>query len=708
MQVEVGAKYMPGPCGLRVGGSGVRAGSTTTEGTADLIVDGDASPGIRPIRIHSVQGGSSPRAFVVGDFPEMLEDAAAYRQPISPRITINGRLYPKGDFDEYELQLAAGQQIVCAVAMRSLGSPGDTLLRLVDSTGRTVATGNNWRGPDPLLVWRCRTAGRFVLQIYDFKLAGGDDYVYRLTVTDGPYLDYAFPAGVQRGAATDVLLHGWNLPDSTLQYGIETNVASYETQLAGSANRLKLQVGDLPERLEREPNDLVESPQFVDGAAVINGRFQKPNDVDLFRVTAKKGDRLVIRVESERLGFRADVVLRVLKPDGQLIRETDDVSPSRDPTYTFAAPADGDYLLSLTERAGRGGPRFVYRLHVRPPQPDVRLTVKTAEFAVVPGATLTVPVRVTPLDGFASEIELVATDLPAGVTVAPVRHIPKKAGDVTLEFKAAADAQFTSGEFKIIARSTVEDAAKKTVAVARLAASGVIPRDDVMLWLAVSPKVPFDLSTVASIQEAPRLAAFPFPVSVTRDDGFRAPIRLVGVDKDRRGTVEPLEGLIPADADSGSIPLVIQSQAVEGTTHRCRVMGVADVTGPDGQVHSVFQIAKGSMAMGCQPNLLNLTSSQSRIRLKPGGQFTLRLVIERRVPCGDVTVSLLPAPGISGITADPVVIDTTQAESSMRIDVAADATLPAEFSVILQAESSRSGLPVYALTTVRLEVTLRQ
>lgn len=112
--------------------------------------------------------------------------------------------------------------------------------------------------------------------------------------------------------------------------------------------------------------------------------------------------------------------------------------------------------------------------------------------------------------------------------------------------------------------------------------------------------------------------------------------------------------------------------------------------------------------MGCQPNLLNLTSSQSRIRLKPGGQFTLRLVIERRVPCGDVTVSLLPAPGISGITADPVVIDTTQAESSMRIDVAADATLPAEFSVTLQAESSRSGLPVYALTTVRLEVTLRQ
>lgn len=700
--VVIGGKYMPGPCGIHVGGAGVHCETQSTTGNVTLTVDEDAASGPRAIRIHSVQGASAPRAFIVGVLPELLEDSSSGRQSISPRVTINGRLHPKGDIDEYGLTLSAGQQIVCSVAMRSLGSPGDSLLRLIDAHGRVLVTSSEHRKRDPLLVWSCPEAGQFVLQILNFNLAGGEDHVYRLTVTDGPFLDYAFPPGIQQGVTSEVTLHGWNLPGESLKHTVESSERRYTTQIHDSANQVTLPVGHIKETQEREPNDVVDAPQVVDGAVVINGRFQTPGDVDVFRFPAQKGERLVVRVESERLGFPADAVLQVLKSDGQLIRETDDVRPSRDPQYLFTAPADGEYMLSVRERAGRGGPRFVYRLHLGPQKPSLRLTVKAGEFAIVPGETLTIPVRVEPVDGFDQEVELAATDLPEGVTVEPVKHVAKKAGNVSLKLEALPDAGFTSGPFRIIARSTAAESQPVELTAARLTTSGALPPDSVSLWLAVSPRVPFTLSTTTSIQEAPRLAGFPFPVTITRDEGFQSAIRLVGVDPDRRGTVVPLTGQIAADSDTGSIPLIIQSEAIEGTTHRCRVMGVAEIAGRDGKLHSVFHVAKGSMAMGCQPNLLSLTTTPDRIRFVPGQSATVTVTVDRHVPCGDVMVALMPGASIHGVTMQPVRIGRDIMQSTLTLEIPDGADLPPEFQIPLQASASRDGLPVYARSAIRL------
>lgn len=719
VDIIVGGKYMPGPCGVWVGDAGVRAASLTTEGTIALTIDPQAEAGSRPVRIHSVQGGSSPRSFVIGELPEVMETADADRQAVSAAdgITINGRLHPKGDIDQYDITLTTGQQVVCVMAMRSLGSPGDTVLRLIDSQGRVVTSSDgqrlsrtlcagespNRQGLDPFLAWTCPEAGNFTLQVYAFNFAGGADYVYRLTVTGGPYLDYAFPAGAQSGVESPIQLHGWNLPGNSLKHTVSAAGVSYIARLSGGANRLAIPLSDAPEILEHEPNDSSEAPQKIVAPCVVNGRFQEPRDADVFELEATKGDRLLIRIESHSLGFPADAVLQISNAEGKLVREIDDVAPWRDPEFLFAVAADGIYRLSLRERAGRGGPRFVYRLHIQPPRPSVRLTVKTSEFAVVPGETLTIPVRVTPLHGFAQELQLVASNLPAGVSVEAVTHTPAKAGDVNLEFKAAADAGFASGSFQIIARSTAGEESDEPVAVARLAANASATTPPVPHWLAVGPKVPFALSTTSAIQESPRLAAKAFPVKVTRDEGFRAPIRLVGVDPDRRGTVVAMEGQIAAESNTGGIPLIIQSGAVEGTTQRCRVMGVVDVTGPDGKQYPVFHIAKGSMGMGCQPNLLTLTASPTRIQWRPGQTTSVTLTIERRVACDGVTVSLLPHTGNMRVTAEPVMIAAGESQAEMQLAIESETPLPAEFTLRLQAETARAGLPIYAQTEVRIQ-----
>ncbi|MFT7640825.1 MAG: hypothetical protein ACI9G1_002569, partial [Pirellulaceae bacterium] len=395
---------------------------------------------------------------------------------------------------------------------------------------------------------------------------------------------------------------------------------------------------------------------------------------------------LGMKVSSADLGFPTDLVLEVSNAEGKLIKEIDDIGTSRDPSCVFTAAADGDYLMTLKERALRGGPLFIYRLSIGPLEPALKLTVKSSEFAVVPGGTLSLPLRVDPLDGFAAEIELSAIGLPAGVSMKPVLHTPKKAGDVVLEIQVAAVAQFISSSFRIEARIAATPTSEPIAAL-----------DD--LWLAVGPKVPFELSTVSAIQEAPRLAAHPFPVQVKRDEGFTGPIRLVGVDPDVRGTVIPLEGSIAAGQDAGTIPLIVQALAIEGTTHRCRVMGVIDLPGPDGKMYPVFHLPNGSMAMGCQPNHLTLTADPPRVRLHAGEATRISLRVARRVEMEDIAIELKGLL-IEGVEGQPISLVAGESTGMFELRIKAGVELPPAFSVTFRAASSRNGLPIYAETSV--------
>lgn len=685
VQVQVGGKYMPAPCGIWIGGEGVRSEKETTAGTMTLVVDSDATRGPRPVRIHSIQGGSGPRPFIVGELPEVIESTDD-GQTVALQTTVNGRLNPKGDIDQFRLSLHAGQQIVCSAAVKSIGSPSDTILRMLDSKGRVLETADDHASRDPLLVFRCPADGTYTLQIYDFNLAGGPDHVYRLTITDGPFLSYAFPPGIRQGVEADVTLFGWNLEDGeSMKYKVTADGLHGEVRIPGCANQLTLAQGSVPELVE----SISSESQRIPVPVTINGRLESAGDADTFRFTATKGQKLALKAISAGLGFPADLVMEIADAERKLIREIDDIGGSRDPSYLFAAPADGDYLVTLKERALRGGPRFIYRLSIGPPEPTVRLTVKSSEFAVNTAETLSLPVRVEPLDGFSDEIQLSASGLPAGVSMKLVSHTPKKAGDVMLEIQTDAAAGFVSNSFRIEARLASEPTREPIAELGDL-------------WLAVGPKVPFELSTVSAIQEAPRLTAFLFPVQVKRDDGFTGPIRLVGVDPDRRGTVVPMEGIIATGQAAGSIPLIIQSAAIEGTTHRCRVMGVVDLPGPNGKTHSVFHVAKGSMGMGCQPNYLTLTVEPPRIRLRAGESTRIAFRVSRRVEMKEITISLkapLPSKGIAG---KPISLGPGETTGTFELHIQAGTVLPPLVTVPFRAQSSRDGLPVYAETSATL------
>lgn len=629
VEVQLTAEFLPGPCPVIVTGPGIALDRTVSADRFVVSIAADAEVGAREVRVTSPQGGSAPFPFLVGDLPEIVRTDSRTPLELKLPVTVNSRLGSAGSVDEYSLTLAAGQQVVCAAVARALKSPFEASLRLLDAQQQVLATSFDHPSADALLVFRAPTAGRYTLQVYDFQMLGGPQHIYRLTVTDGPWLDHAFPAGLQKGVEAAVTLFGWNLPSPdgrTLPHRVPPQTAGvYELILPGGANRLKFPVNEQIEVLEVEPNPLPTQPQAIALPATVNGRLNQPGDVDVYSITAAKGDRWVIEVDSANLNFPTDLILTVGDEAGKTLAEIDDNGMSRDPELRFTVPADGRYCVTLRDRSRNGGAECIYRLRIGPLRPDVTARVNMSSLALSSGETTNLAVIVDRRDEYAGELELIALDLPAGVSVKPQPVPAKTPATINLPFEVAANLAPVSGLVRIVVRGT--DPNQPFERVALIAETPQAVTGSRGLWVAVSPAIPFTLSTTTTILEAPRLAAFPFPVKVERKAGFTGPIRLVGVEPDRRGTVIPLEGRIEAECKAGSIPLVIQQGATEGTTHRCRVMGIADVLAADGKTYPVFQVATGTMLMGCQPSLLTMTVDPPQAIWRPGESVQIRVQI---------------------------------------------------------------------------------
>src|SRR5690606_24365660 len=149
-------------------------------------------------------------------------DDPAQPQTIEPgAVTINGRLAKSGDVDGYAVSLKAGETLVASMlANEGLGSPMDAVLEVATPEGFVLAHQDDDRGLDPLLIFQAPADGTYVIRTFAFpatptssiRFAGGADFIYRLTITTGGFLDYPAPLAVNRESPEPVEIHGWNVP----------------------------------------------------------------------------------------------------------------------------------------------------------------------------------------------------------------------------------------------------------------------------------------------------------------------------------------------------------------------------------------------------------------------------------------------------------------------------------------------------------------
>ena len=124
-------------------------------------------------------------------------------------------------------------------------------------------------------------------------------------------------------------------------------------------------VGNYPNVEEKEPNDDFNNPQIVGFNQTIEG-VVKSEDVDYYRLSAKKGQHIAIEIDGLRLGYtNFDPYIAILDKGRFELGASDDTILHRQDGYvSLNAPEDGDYTIMVRESSYRGDNSSYYRLHI--------------------------------------------------------------------------------------------------------------------------------------------------------------------------------------------------------------------------------------------------------------------------------------------------------------------------------------------------------
>jgi len=405
----------------------------------EVAIDPDAATGNREIRLGSPAGLTNHLRFQVGFLPEICE-----KEPNDPNETIaslidipatlNGQIKP-GDVDRFRFKAKSGQNLVFEVQARSLipyladAVPGwfQPVLTLYDTKCNELIFADDYLfNPDPVLLYKVPKDDEYLLEIRDSIYRGRDDFVYRITSGEKPFITGMFPLGGRAGVPLSSSITGWNLKSNKLALDTRPGDNSIRQTLLRQdqwlSNQVFYAVNSLPECVETEPNDTVKKAQGIALPQIVNGRIAKPGDVDIFKFSGKAGDEVAIEVYARRLESPLDSLLRLTDKTGRMLEWNDDHEDKEEGLNTHHAdsylrsrlPEDGVYCIEISDTQNQGGEVYAYRLRIGRPQPDYALRMTPSTINMPAGSVVPINVYAFRKDGFIGDIELVLKDPPAG------------------------------------------------------------------------------------------------------------------------------------------------------------------------------------------------------------------------------------------------------------------------------------------------------
>ena len=396
----------------------------------DLTLPQDAAPGNYELRVVTTNGLSNPILFQVGHLAEKPEsepnDALAKTEWLSdlPAL-INGQVMP-GDVDCFRFRGTKGQTLVMKADARALipyladAVPGwlQAVLTLYDAKGVEIARNDDYQGhPDPVLIHEIPEDGDYTLSIRDAIYRGREDFVYRLSIGELPFIERIEPFGGVINSIENVRLFGVNLPVDRIRLSTGNLAAMLPVQVRSGrylSNSRPFSVSALPEAKEGEPNDLATQARTIQNALVINGKMNAPGDVDWFSLTGTPGQALTVEVNARRLGSPMDARLMLLDVRQQVLAVSDDAEDKGNGLATHHAdaridinlPQEGTYYIRLDDAQGRGGADVSYRLTLVRQTPDFQLRLVPASLRIPKEGSVAATVHAVRSGAFNDEITL--------------------------------------------------------------------------------------------------------------------------------------------------------------------------------------------------------------------------------------------------------------------------------------------------------------
>lgn len=549
---------------------------------ARLAIAADCRLGQHALRLRTAGGISNLATFSVGPLAELAEvepnNDFDKPQAVPLNITVSG-VVQNEDVDYFVVDAKKGQRIVAEIEGFRLGlTTFDPSVSILDTRRFALAEAD-----DTPLAWQDSVAaasapadGKYLIQVRESAFGGNGACRYRLHVGTFPRPLAVYPAGGVLGQSVDVRWLG-DLGDERAEkvalpavgerlFGL---VAKTDQGIAPSPNPFRL--GNLPNVLETEPNDAAPQATAGPAPAAFNGVLSKPGDVDCFKFPAKAGQVFDMRVHARSIRSPVDPVLQIARSNGQVIAGNDD-SGSPDSYLRFQSPADGEYVVLVSDQLQQGASHYVYRVEVASIEPKLTLgLVERQQFVdvvlPVPAGNRIAAVVSAQREDFEGEVKLELKGLPPGVT-AETLPMPGDQTVVPLLLTAPADAKPSGALVDLVGRHESKDRKvegrlnQKTMLVRGQNNREVWSHQTDRMAVAVAEAVPFRIEIVEPKAPLVQSGSMELKVAAVRQNGFKASITLrmlynpPGVSAPASATIPEgqAQAVMPLTADGGAKP----------------------------------------------------------------------------------------------------------------------------------------------------------
>lgn len=680
----VAAALAPG-----IEGNGTNAAAVTFQ----LTIPPEVPPGIYGMRVITDHGISPIRLFLLDDLPTVAQagnnTVLASPQAVTLPVGIDGAI--GGLTKQYfKFAVQAGQAVSFEVLARRLGSPLDPVIRLLDLKGKEIASNDDAPGlsGDSQMSYTFPAAGEYLLEVKDIKFQGGP---YRLRIGDFPCAAVAYPLAIQRGQQAAVSVAGQFIDGvapvnvaAPADLNVEWMTVAVKRAGGVSSAFAPIAVVDARQFLETEPNNAPNEANRIELGMDINGKFDKPGDIDRFIFTAKKDQSFVFTGVTRQQGSPADLSFKLLGPDGAQLAAAEDAGVAEG-FFPIKFPADGDFTLVVEELNKRGGPEFAYRIAVTPTSLPFTIAASTDTLNIPAGGAVPIVVTAT-RPAHAGPIEVSVAGLPDGLSASKTVIGP---GRNTAVLTVHARPDFAAGQLLGV----------KILGTAKIGEADVVATADVIAALKTRfgnmrfPPASLTTSIAASTMPPNGLVLKVDPAEVVFGKDLSAKVKVIaersqGLDEAVALAVLPAPSELPAgvtaavkniDKGANEVEIVISANAQASLGE---FSGILQGTLKQGD-KTVVQPTPAIRLKLQAPMTVAVDTAGGKIG--KGKELVMKVKVQRNPAFAgpvNLVVQNLPA----GVTAAPVMLPADASEIDVKLVAAADAAAGAKADVNVKGD----------------------
>jgi hypothetical protein len=431
------------------------------------------------------QPASQPNVLRVSNFPNVLESepnqdlATATAVPGPLPVALNGVLGENGDVDFFRVRAKKGEVYDVRVYARRMRTGVDSVLTILDSTGKQIVSNDDDGQLDSGLRWTVGADGEFLIRVADKLRWGGPLAVYRVELTPvQPRVTVALPEMVQNSN--------------------QERRAIVVPKGNRYASLVRLKRSDAPGAVELEPQELPAGvtvtgttvAQSVDTVPMV---FETGADTALTANEFKMGVRLVELPKDKTLESRIENDIDVVENGNQ---------------RAFYTLRESSFALAVTEE-------IPVRIELVPPQ-----------VPLLQGGAMNLKVRAVRQGDFKGPVSLSLLYSPPGIGTAGPMQIPEGKDEAALPLSANPDAPIARWKVCVVGNADfgkgpvwfstplVEIEVSEPFLAGKIARSSVDQGDTVSVKVRLEQKRPFEgKAQIALLGLPPNTSAEPVEIT---------------------------------------------------------------------------------------------------------------------------------------------------------------------------------------------------